>query len=103
MKLMIDRKKANIAGNEIMRKAGYGYIVDRKTGHDSYVRRMTRDFYPRFHMYIEETKDILTLNLHLDQKQASYENAHMHNAEYEGELVESEIERIKDVVRSMLI
>jgi len=78
-----------------LRKAGYAHIHDSVTDHDSYVRRFTRDFYPRFHMYFENLEDRIVFNLHLDQKKASYEGAHMHNAEYEGPAVENEIERLK--------
>jgi len=39
-------------------------------------------------------------NLHLDQKQPSYAGAHAHNAEYEGEIVEREIERLKQLTKN---
>lgn len=81
-----------------MRRAGYGYIRDRRTGHDSYVRRLGNGFYPRLHMYAEERDGQAVFNLHLDQKQASYEGAHMHNAEYDGPVVEGEINRLKSFI-----
>ena len=83
---------------QFLRRAGYGYIRDRRTGAESFVRRLGSGFYPRLHMYFEEQNEKIIFNIHLDQKQASYEGAHMHNAEYDGEIVEAEIERIKGFI-----
>ncbi|HTW96158.1 MAG TPA: hypothetical protein VMD74_00685, partial [Candidatus Methylomirabilis sp.] len=95
MKLAVNKKRLNLQPDQFLRRTGYGLIHDSVTGHDSYVRRFTRDFYPRFHMYFEDLADRVIFNLHLDQKKASYANQHMHNAEYEGPTVENEIERLK--------
>jgi hypothetical protein len=38
------------------------------------------------------------INLHLDQKQASYGGSSAHNGEYGGETVETEGERVKRVI-----
>lgn len=59
---------------------------------------MGSDLYPRFHAYIEDRNGGMQVNLHLDQKQASYEGSHAHGGEYEGTLVTKEMERIKDFV-----
>ncbi len=81
---------------QFLRRAGYGYIRDRRSGQESFVRRFGAGFYPRLHMYFEEKGEQIIFNLHLDQKQASYEGAnHMHNADHEGPVVEAEIERLK--------
>lgn len=98
MKLAIDKNQLNMSPEQFLRRAGYGYIRDRRTGHDSYVRRLGSGFYPRLHMYIEEQGGRAIFNLHLDQKQASYEGAHMHNAEYDGPVVEGEMARLKSLV-----
>ncbi|MDD5527628.1 MAG: hypothetical protein PHO56_01475 [Patescibacteria group bacterium] len=95
MKLSINKKRLNLNPDKFLRRVGYGFIHDSITNHDSYVRRFTRDFYPRFHMYFENLDDRVVFNLHLDQKKASYEGAHMHNAEYDGPAVENEMERLK--------
>jgi hypothetical protein len=95
MKLTVNKKRLSLNPDAFLRKVGYGFIHDSVTGHDSYVRRFSRDFYPRFHMYFDDQNDRIVFNLHLDQKKASYEGQHMHNAEYEGEAVENEIERLK--------
>ncbi len=81
-----------------MRRAGYAHIRDRGSGSESFVRRLGSGFYPRFHIYAEEQGDKIIFNLHLDQKRPSYAAAHAHNAEYEGEVVEREIERLKSIM-----
>ena len=83
------------APDYLLRKAGYTPHHDRKTGNSSYVRRMTADFYPRFHLYVEETDKVVTFNLHLDQKRASYSGTSAHAGEYEGTTVENEMARVK--------
>jgi hypothetical protein len=95
MKLAINKKRLNLNPDIFLRKVGYAHIHDSVTGHDSYVRRFSRDHYPRFHMYFEDLNDRVVFNLHFDQKQASYEGAHMHNAEYDSEAVAAEMERLK--------
>lgn len=83
---------------QFIRQTGYGFIRDRHSGKESYVRRLGGGFYPRLHMYIEDRGDAVSFNLHLDQKQASYEGSNMHSGEYDGEVVESEMERIKSFI-----
>ncbi len=65
--------------------------------HDSYVRVLSASGYPRFHIYVEETKDEYILNLHLDQKKPSYGKETAHSGEYEGEVVEEEARRIEKI------
>ncbi|MFA6306801.1 MAG: hypothetical protein WCV70_04770 [Patescibacteria group bacterium] len=101
MKLILDKNTLDQAPENLLRQAGYAYLMDRHTGQESYVRRLNRGFYPRFHLYLEEQNNQVILNLHLDQKQASYEGAHAHNAEYDGELVEQEMARIKGCTNSI--
>ncbi len=76
-----------------IRRCGYGQIHDRRTGQFSYVRRLRGSLYPRFHLYIG-SEDPLILNLHLDQKQVSYEGQHAHSGEYDSDLVKQEGQRI---------
>ena len=49
-------------------------------------------------MYIKEQNGRVVFSLHLDQKAPSYAGAHVHNAEYEGEVVEAEIKRLKNFI-----
>lgn len=83
-----------------LQRAGYASFRDPRTGHDSYVRRLGAGFYPRFHLYAEERGDVLFLNLHLDQKQPSYGGgSHAHSGEYEGSIVEQEMQRLLTALR----
>lgn len=102
MDFALDKNKINLSGDAILRRAGYGFIHDSKTGKDSYVRRMTRDFYPRLHMYLKEDQQNIVFSLHLDQKRASYAGNHMHSAEYDGPVVTAEVEHLKQVVIELL-
>jgi len=97
MKLTILKSQLNMTGEQFLRKAGYAYIHSRHTGKDSYVRRLGGHFYPRLHMYLKEQGEKLIFDLHLDQKQPSYKGTHAHNAEYEGPVIEDEIERFKQL------
>lgn len=101
MNFSIDKTKIAMNGDQILRYAGYGFIRDGRTGKESYVRRLTNLHYPRLHMYFDDDGNRIAFNLHLDQKQASYEGHHMHNAEYDGGLVDEEIKRLKQMILSM--
>lgn len=85
-----------IQGNifNLMRQAGYHF--DRKEGGELVFSRpisSSGSGYPRFHAYV--SRETLEINLHLDQKKPIYKGAAAHAAEYEGETVEKEAERIK--------
>ena len=100
MKLILDKKQINLSADLFMRRAGYAFFRDRNTGKESYSRRLGSGFYPKFHVYLDEVRDAqgerMVIDLHLDQKHVSYEGAsHMHNADYDGEAVEGEIERLR--------
>lgn len=98
MKLILANNQLNETPAQLLRQAGYAFLIDRNTGQESFVRGLGRGYYPRFHLYLVEQGGQLILNLHLDQKQASYAGAHAHNAEYDGETVETEMARIKSFV-----
>lgn len=91
----------------IMRRCGYfslPAVAQRaKEGCElSFIRPLTSagSGYPRFHAYvkIDEVSREKIINLHLDQKKPIYRGASAHAGEYEGELVEKEIERIKKIL-----
>ncbi|MBU4432190.1 hypothetical protein KKD60_02845, partial [Patescibacteria group bacterium] len=95
MKLIVHQNQINGHPEHFLRNAGYGFIVDRKMGKESFVRRLGRDHYPRLHMYVKREGEKVIFDIHLDQKQASYAgSAHMHNAEHDGPVVADEIERL---------
>ncbi len=98
MKLILDKNRLDQTAPQLLRRLGYNFIIDRNTDQESYVRALGRNFYPRFHLYINEDSDKIIFNLHLDQKRPSYPGVSAHNAEYEGEAVEAEIERLKQLL-----
>jgi len=100
MKLTVSKKQLSEAPAIWLRRAGYVFIPEREDGGESFARRLSRDFYPRFHIYFTEAKDaggadLVTFNLHLDQKKPGYAGYNRHNAEYDGEVVEQELARLK--------
>ncbi|MBD3311404.1 MAG: hypothetical protein GF349_02830 [Candidatus Magasanikbacteria bacterium] len=90
--------KSNI--RNIVRACGYAEIFDRRSAKISYVRRLGTNYYPRFHIYFDLLENGFRINLHLDQKKPSYKNVNAHSAEYDGELVENEMNRISQIINS---
>ncbi len=82
----------------IIRRAGYTEHRDSQTNETSYTKRLGPEFYPRFHVYLEEKSGGLSLNLHLDQKKPSYIPRQAHAGEYEGTVVEREADRLRVLV-----
>lgn len=93
MKIIVPTPQQN--ARQVARNLGYAEFDDPNSGQTSYTRRLSGNFYPRFHLYIEEKAGKMIFNLHLDQKQVSYKGHTAHSGEYDGELVEQEGERIK--------
>ena len=103
MKLIVDKKQLGDNPEMWLRRAGYAFIPEREDGERSFARRLSRDFYPRFHIYFKEGRDasgrdLVAFNLHLDQKRPGYAGQSRHNSEYDGEVVEREIERLKSFI-----
>lgn len=98
MKFTIQKNQLNIPPELLLKKSGYASIYDRRTGKTSFARRLARDFYPRFHVYVEKNNEKIIFNLHLDQKKPSYQGQKAHSAEYGGELIENEIKRLKGLI-----
>ncbi|SRR6056297_126751 len=100
MDLKITKDQLRDNPYRLLRKFGYGFIRDRRSGSESMVRRLGRGFYPRFHMYVKEEGEEVVFSLHLDQQQATHYSQHRHNAEYDSEPVQQEIERLKKFIYS---
>ncbi len=84
----------------LIRRLGYG----EHRGHEgqlSYTLRVTGELFPRYHAYIEDKDGGVQVNLHVDQKAASYEGTSAHAGEYEGPLVEREMQRIAQFVQGL--
>ncbi len=98
MKLILEENQLNMAPEPFLRRAGYGYFRDRRSGKESFSRRLGSGIFPKLHMYVSEQGEKIVFDLHLDQKQPSYGGSRMHNAEHDGEVVEGEIARLKELV-----
>lgn len=92
-------KKLSKGTNDIMRQIGYIPAYFQKQGEVSIVRKVGRNDYPRFHVYITQRGADMNFSLHLDQKKPSYEGQTGHSGDYDGPVVEGEIERIKSLLK----
>jgi len=101
MKILFDNVPS-LQPRVLMRKAGYGEKVT-KQGKVSYIRRLRAAEFPRFHAYVDAKAKGFQVNLHLDQKGACYTGSAAHSGEYDGDLVNQEAERIKDVIDHFLL
>ena len=98
MKLEIPLSKENLLA--IMRRCGYAPDgTDESTGELRWVRPLMGRRYPRFHIYSRVSSDDTQaiLELHLDQKQPSYQGSHAHSGEYDGPTVIAEAKRIQQI------
>ncbi len=99
--MIIKFKKEQISDPEKnLMRCGYAKIIDRRMGKTSFAKRIHRDFYPRYHVYIKQEGDFVSFDLHLDQKRPIYEGVTAHSGEYDGEVVEREGERISALLLS---
>jgi hypothetical protein len=83
---------------EVARKIGYIIIDSKEYNEYNMVRKLDLDNYPRFHIYLKQAGDRFIFSLHLDQKAPSYKGTHAHSGEYEGPVVETEVDRIKNLL-----
>lgn len=83
------QKPINLA--TCLRQAGYHPI----TG--SWVRPLSRGYYPRFHLYVSAAQPTLKLSLHLDQKQHTIDMPGLkrHAGEYRSAVVQAEMARLQ--------
>lgn len=98
MKLDLETSFASL--RQKLRDAGYHQEQGEKI---NYTRRLqTGRNWPRFHLYIEEYATAVRLDLHLDQKEETrhYQAVHAHNGEYDGPLVERELQRLAALLKS---
>ncbi|MDD2753194.1 MAG: hypothetical protein PHT44_01110 [Candidatus Portnoybacteria bacterium] len=97
MKLIFDKPRENAVN--ALRRAGYSFLrKDEQTGEMSFTKRIGNADYPRFHIYTRTSpRGSIEVNLHLDQKKASYEGTTAHSGEYnnDNKWLEQEAEMIK--------
>ncbi|MFW0862412.1 MAG: hypothetical protein ACKKL6_02395 [Candidatus Komeilibacteria bacterium] len=76
-----------------------GYHMHR----DSFVKRLSRDFYPRFHVYMKNERDgMIEFNVHLDQRAGVHEGVTAHAGEYDSDLVIKEGNRLQEIFASKI-
>ena len=84
-----------------MRALGYTpEAPDQRTGEQKFYKSLLGARYPRFHVYCRVSEDSASCTLHLDQKQPSYRGSSAHSGEYDGDLVERELERIQSLSKT---
>ena len=93
MKIVLENFNGDIRTS--IRRLGYAEIRDKRSGQTSYIKRLSSDHYPRFHIYIEQNGGNISFNLHLDQKKPSYQGQKAHSGEYDSEIVITEAESLK--------
>lgn len=85
----------------LIRRCGYARIHSRRTGQVSYTRKAGPTPYPRFHAYLKPFDNYFEISLHLDQKKPWIPGQKAHAAEYEGQVVEQEAQRITEVIKNI--
>lgn len=88
--------------SSFFRDAGYTPLgIDDKTQELVFSKNLSSGMYPRFHTYCKTLTGNLTIccNLHLDQKKPSYQGVSAHSGEYEGQLLEKEVQRIISITK----
>ncbi len=88
--------------DNILRNCGYFSIFDQKNQKKSFVRKLTRNRYPRFHLYLKEDNREVVFDLHLDQNKTIYSGAKAHNADYDSSEVKQELVRIFQEVKKAI-
>jgi hypothetical protein len=87
--------KRGVAVRTFLQRAGYHEWRDPNTRKTSYAKRLGSSHFPKFHIYTTDDEETITIDLHLDQKQASYAGSSMHGGEYDGARVEQELARLQ--------
>jgi hypothetical protein len=79
-------------GNALVFFSRLGYHSEQN---GSFAKRVSGQPFPRYHVYVEQRGEIISVNLHLDAKRPSYAGTSAHAGEYDGSLIEQEIARIR--------
>lgn len=97
MKLTIDKENLKTSWQNLARNCGYT-LQYQESNRKSFIRRLTKIDYPRFHLYVEENERNFIVTLHLDQKKPVYKGSAGHQGEYDGPIIENEFNRIKNIL-----
>ena len=77
-----------------MRRAGYGYQKE-GSSEVAFTRRVSGSPFPRYHAYTQQDGARITVNLHIDQKETTYQGGRAHSGEYDGPLITEECNRLR--------
>lgn len=92
-------KKFNQAPEVLIRRCGYLPWRDRFSGKLKFIRRLSKAFYPRFHLTYEVDKaGNLILFLHLDSRRPMHKPGIRTYESEESEVVQKEAARIKSIL-----
>jgi hypothetical protein len=95
--------KFNRTPEQMLRNAGYFYIFDKLSQQGSFIKELTTQRYPRFHLYITETPKEVIFDLHLDQSATRYKGQSAHNADYDSSQVKAELTKIAHIIAACRI
>lgn len=102
MKFILPKPRVNISN--AMRRCGYHFKKEDKEKRELvfyHIIGVSRTGYPRFHIYLKVSDEQVTFSLHLDQKRPIYKGTPAHAAEYSGEIIEKEVERIRQILEGL--
>lgn len=88
MKFNIEKNKYNI--HNLMKRLGYSPHPK----NESFVKRLSGDKFPRFHIYVTDMENQYQISMHLDQKGACYEGHTAHSGDYDSSVLDKEKERL---------
>jgi hypothetical protein len=91
-------RNLRISPLNLAREIGYTSNIYSQTTELNFVRIITKNNYPRFHIYIKKNEQDYLINLHIDQKKQSYKKNSIHTSEYNGKVIENEMQRIKSIL-----
>jgi len=97
MKFIIENPKASVAN--FFRRAGY--VFQKQDGGEmAFVRTLTHQPFPRFHLFVKIVDYKFLVNFHIDHKAASYDGSNVHSGEYgeDSQLLNREVERLRSLV-----
>ena len=88
------RGEINFNLKVMLGRLGYHASREARPGEQSFIRRLGRLDYPRYHLYVTLRGHEVHINLHLDQKQPSYAGTNRHAGIYNGPELDQELNRI---------
>ncbi|MDD3487232.1 MAG: hypothetical protein PHF35_02555 [Candidatus Moranbacteria bacterium] len=93
MKFVIESPKTSVAN--FFRRAGYVF-QKQNDGEMAFVRKLTDQPFPRFHLFVRIVDYKFQVNFHIDHKATSYDGTSAHSGEYDkdNELLKAEAGRL---------